>query len=393
MKKKVFRPKSDMIGAGIIVLFICVYFLTTYLLGTEVGLEDKGLIRIFNSAAGKIINLCLTLLSIVISLIVICLHKIELNEEGIYVPNHKNLLRRRRVQHKVQIKYEDIEKTDFIISENNSEGEEIEYRDPRDQLYDYRYLQIVDIRKKEQRILLSGFTKKQKIKILEELERRLIAIGNPVDFSKTKERIKDYSAIYGFKSEYNENKRKSKELKEQERLEKQQKEESGAIKTVMRPKGAVAVAFKIALPCIALGCFVVPFIPLGLKLGATIAVKVVVGLIGVGLAVWWGFSWKDKIAFGEKILYAPSLQGGTHKIKYANVQKVVYRMSGTGEDEIQTEDSFYIDVKTKSYEVCVTDYSEKQKVQFLSLLQKRMRACGNDLDLTSAWDSLGASDL
>ena len=68
-------------------------------------------------------------------------------------------------------------------------------------------------------------------------------------------------------------------------------------------------------------------------------------------------------------------------------------MSGTGEDEIQTEDSFYIDVKTKSYEVCVTDYSQKQKVQFLSLLQKRMRACGNDLDMAQAWDSLGVPEL
>ncbi len=313
--------------------------------------------------------------------------QIVFKEKSIYAPKQRSSLRY-RIQCEAEVEYVNIKEIEFLIKKRtNSKGREVDFHE---NYKNFNYLQIITQNDDKIKFLVSGFTKKQILKMVDLIEKNANEQGNPISLLQTKERIKDYSLIYDFKSEY---KARAKELKEQEKLEKQQKEESGAIKTVMRPKGAVAVAFKIALPCIALGCFAVAFIPLGLKVGATIAVKVVVGLIGVGLFAWWGFSWKDKIAFGEKILYAPSLQGGTHKIKYANVQKVVYRMSGTGEDEIQTEDSFYIDVKTKSYEVCVTDYSEKQKVQFLSLLQKRMRACGNDLDLTSAWDSLGIPEL
>ena len=375
MERKVFRPKAKIGFMLSLPLISLAGFLLFFILSKE---KNAAL----PYCAIPILVLIIMLEPILRTFFV----KIEFQEECVYASKQILMMISRIIQYETKIKYAEIKDVQFILSNTNSQGEDY-FR------ADYRFLKIKTVENVPIKLLVSGYTKKESIKILEELERRLIAIGNPVDVSKTKERIKDYSVIYGFKSEYNENKRKLKEEKAQEKLEKQQKEESGAIKTVMRPKGAVAVAFKIALPCIALGCFAVAFIPLGLKLGATIAVKVVVGLIGVGLFAWWGLSFKDKIAFGEKILYAPSLQGGTHKIKYANVQKVVYRMSGTGEDEIQTEDSFYIDVKTKSYEVCVTDYSQKQKVQFLSLLQKRMRACGNDLDLTSAWDSLGIPEL
>ena len=373
MKNQVFRPIKKIISN---ILWLIIIPVGTVIQAIELD---------FNNLISWIIFIIFLALAVkwVFSIIGDFSLQIVFKEKSIYAPKQRSSSKY-RIQCEAEVEYVNIKEIEFLIKKRtNSKGREVDFHE---NYKNFNYLQIIMINDEKIKFLVSGFTKKQLLKIVDLIEQKANEQGNYISLLKTKERIKDYSLIYDFKSEY---KARAKKLKEQERLEKQQKEDSGAIKTVMRPKGAVAVAFKIALPCIALGCFVVPFIPLGLKLGATIAVKVGVGLVGVGLFVWWGFSWKDKIAFGEKILYAPSLQGGTHKIKYANVQKVVYRMSGTGEDEIQTEDSFYIDVKTKSYEVCVTDYSEKQKVQFLSLLQKRMRACGNDLDLTSAWDYLG----
>ncbi len=113
-------------------------------------------------------------------------HWIVFKEKEIYVPNDLRLRCNKR-QFKVVVRYDDILDISFITSRKNSKGKTI--RDESSQPFapSHHYLVIQKKNNRKERILLDYYSKKQKIKILEELERRLKYSKNLIDLTKARE--------------------------------------------------------------------------------------------------------------------------------------------------------------------------------------------------------------
>jgi len=115
-------------------------------------------------------------------------HWIVFKEDLIYVPSDLKLKFNRR-QFRVVVNYNDILDLSFITSKKNSKNKTI--RDESSQTFALRhhYLVILKKNKKKERILLDYYSKKQKFKILEELERRLEDCGNLIDTTNARTQL------------------------------------------------------------------------------------------------------------------------------------------------------------------------------------------------------------
>lgn len=140
-------------------------------------------------------------------------HWITFREEHIYVPSDWRIKRNRR-QYRVEVKYENIVDISFIRSTKNSKNKTIQEESSRPFYHQYLVLYLKNGRK--EKILVDYYTKKQKLKILEELKRRLEYCKNDIDLTNAQETLQNLG-MFGVKfyidisEKYDEKKRKKKE--------------------------------------------------------------------------------------------------------------------------------------------------------------------------------------
>ena len=110
------------------------------------------------------------------------------DQDSVFMPNDwygRNL----RTQYKTKVKYAEISKIELIKSSNNSLNKKIN-KAHFITAFNKPYLQLTLHNGQVKRFLLLFFTKKQWIKIVDELKRRLIAVGNNIELPSTAEMIK-----------------------------------------------------------------------------------------------------------------------------------------------------------------------------------------------------------
>ena len=211
MKKKTF------IQSHLVLIFINCFFLFLLLIGVW-ALIDPSIVKLPKVGTGikKIIVLVLYYIGLLyISWIGITYnhHWITFREEHIYVPSDWRIKRNRR-QYRVEVKYENIVDISFIRSTKNSKNKTIQEESSRPFYHQYLVLYLKNGRK--EKILVDYYTKKQKLKILEELKRRLEYCKNDIDLTNAQETLQNLG-MFGVKfymdisEKYDEKKRKKKE--------------------------------------------------------------------------------------------------------------------------------------------------------------------------------------
>ena len=114
-------------------------------------------------------------------------HWITFKENHIYVPSDWRF-KRNRQQYRVEVCYNNIADVSFIRSTKSSKNKTIQEESFNPLYHQYMVLHLRNGRK--ERIKLDFYSKKQKVKILEELERRLIYCGNNIDLTNAKESLR-----------------------------------------------------------------------------------------------------------------------------------------------------------------------------------------------------------
>lgn len=123
-------------------------------------------------------------------------HRIMFKRNDIFVPCQWSGLAD-RVQYKFNVRYADIADIRFIRSVKNSIGGTI--RDLGADSFYHHYIEFLLKDGIKQRIWITYFSKKQKIKILEETEKRLRYCGNDIDLTearKSLEELKPFGRAY-----------------------------------------------------------------------------------------------------------------------------------------------------------------------------------------------------
>ncbi len=179
MKKKIFFP----FGALVVFYYIFlgfyiggfIWFITLSIVSRLSEIDVKDLIGMF---------ICL-----VVALYMILgyfLHRIVFNEEHVYVP-HSFRPKKYRLQHTVKIKYTEIIDILFIRAIKNSKNKVVVGEDT---IPFYHQYMLITLRSgKKERILVDFFSKKQKRKILNELNKRMQNCGNIIDITSAKESL------------------------------------------------------------------------------------------------------------------------------------------------------------------------------------------------------------
>ena len=122
-------------------------------------------------------------------------HWITFSENHIYVPCDWRI-KRNRQQHKVKVEYENIIDVSFMRSTKSSKNKPIQEESLNPFYHQYMVLHLKNGRK--ERIKIDFYSKKQKVKILEELRKRLEYCGNKIDFTSARESLKNLGR-YGAK--------------------------------------------------------------------------------------------------------------------------------------------------------------------------------------------------
>lgn len=115
-------------------------------------------------------------------------HWITFNTDHIYVPFDWRI-KRNRQQYRVEVKYEDIMDVSFIRSTKSSKNTTIQEESSKPTYHQYMVLLLKNGRK--ERIKIDWYSKKQKVKILEELKKRLEYCGNNIDLTQAQEILKN----------------------------------------------------------------------------------------------------------------------------------------------------------------------------------------------------------
>lgn len=115
-------------------------------------------------------------------------HWITFNTDHIYVPFDWRI-KRNRQQYRVEVKYEDIMDVSFIRSTKSSKNTTIQEESSKPRYHQYMVLLLKNGRK--ERIMIDWYSKKQKVKILEELKKRLEYCGNNIDLTQAQEILKN----------------------------------------------------------------------------------------------------------------------------------------------------------------------------------------------------------
>jgi len=118
----------------------------------------------------------------------ISLHRIEFDKKFIFAPSEIRTKANRR-QFKVKVEYDEIVDIDFQRSTKSSKNTKISEESRR--AFYHHYLVLKTRNGKTERILLDYFTKKQKYKILEELNNRLKNCENGLDLEKAKKSLEN----------------------------------------------------------------------------------------------------------------------------------------------------------------------------------------------------------
>ena len=137
----------------------------------------------------------LAILVLIWYLIISNYHWICFKENCIYVPRDLRRKTNRR-QHKIELKYEDIQDITFERSIKSSTNKKI-YDETLRPFY-HQYLVLVLKSGKKERIFIYYYTKRQKIKILQELNKRIEDLGNKINFSQAKKSL-DELGMFGVK--------------------------------------------------------------------------------------------------------------------------------------------------------------------------------------------------
>ena len=181
MKKKVFY-QHHIVGI-IVLLCLC-------------GIFSSGVYVIVDSFVSGTITrnwwidliILIALVYIFLNILSFAKHRIVFDEKKIFVPGDwqgRNI----KVQYKMSVSYKDIIDFKIIKSANNSKNETITANVLSSGVLK-PYLELTLRNGDKQRAYILFFTKKQRVKIIDELKRRLIAVGNNIELPSTAEMIK-----------------------------------------------------------------------------------------------------------------------------------------------------------------------------------------------------------
>lgn len=115
-------------------------------------------------------------------------HWITFRENHIYVPSDWRI-KNNRQQHRVMVRYHDIVDISFIRDTKSSTNKTIQVENLNPLYHQYMVLHLRN--KRKEKIKIDWYSKKQKVKILEELKRRLEHCGNNVDLAQAQAMLKN----------------------------------------------------------------------------------------------------------------------------------------------------------------------------------------------------------